>query len=130
VLLLLTAYLVLSIVTLPFLDALWFGEVPLLALIQVPKTALAAWLRTDMVMPAIAAMGWSRGSFSPDYLMARPYALAIAYVLALGVVFLVLCVCGQLSRSPRRWVWLTLAAAFVDFAFTLWFAGGPGLTIY
>src|SRR4028119_924563 len=73
-----TAYFVASILTLPFLDALWLGEVPVLALVQVPKTAFAGWLRTDVVMPAIVALGQSRGSFSPDYLLARPYALALA----------------------------------------------------
>jgi hypothetical protein len=129
VLQLVTAYFFASILTLPFIDALWFGEVPVLALIQLPKIAPAGWLRSDVVMPAIRAMGLSRGSFSPDFILARPYGLAIAYVLILGVVFVVLWISGQMSRSSR-WVWITLGAALIDFVFTLWFAGGPGLTIY
>jgi hypothetical protein len=128
---LVAGYFVVSIVTLPFLDAVWFGELPLLALVQLPKTALAGWLRTDVVMPAIAALGLSRGSFSPDYVMARPYALALAYVpVVLGVVAIMLWTRRRPDRWPRRWGWIALAAAATDFAATLWFAGGPGLTVY
>ena len=129
---LVTGYFVASIVTLPFLDAVWFSEVPVLALVQLPKTALAGWLRTDVVMPAISALGMSRGSFSPDYLMARPYALALAYAsVVLGVGAVALWDRRQSDRRPRRRAWIALlAAAATDFAATLWFAGGPGLTIY
>ena len=35
-------------------------------------------------MRAIEASGYSRGSFSPDYFNARPYALALAYLAAAG----------------------------------------------
>src|SRR3954468_21215999 len=76
----LTAYFVVSIITLPFLDALWLGELPLPGIVQLPKTAFAGWLRTAVVMPALGPLGRSRGSFSPDYMTARPYALAIAYL--------------------------------------------------
>lgn len=128
-----TGYFVASILTLPVLDSLWLGEIPLLALIHIPKTAIAHWLRTDVVMPIVSAAGWSRGSFSPDYIMARPYALAIAYVMLLGFVFVALGVGRRVMRSPGvpwRWVGITLIAAAVDFAAMLWLAGGPGLTIY
>jgi hypothetical protein len=56
--------------------------------------------------------------------------LATAYVLVLSVVSGVLWRSGQLKRASRLWVWSTLATAVTDFAFTLWFAGGPGLTVY
>lgn len=124
-----TAYFVVSSLTLPFIDALWMGEVPLLAVIQLPKTALAGWLRTDVVMPAIGALGLSSGSFSPDYVMARPYALAIAYLAFLGLVFLSLWFTKQMKGSCRRWLWITLIAAAIDFGFTLYFAGRT-LTVY
>ena len=124
------AYFVASILTLPFLNAIWLGEVPLLALVQLPKVVLAGWLRTDVVMPAIGALGLSRGSFSPDYGMARPYALALAYLVVLGVLFGTLRITGRMPRARFRWACVTLLVAAVDFAFTLWFADGPALTIY
>ena len=126
----LTAYFVASSLTLPFLSALWLGSVPLLALVQLPKTMFAGWLRTDVVMPTIAALGVSRGSFSPDYMMARPYALAAAYLLLLGLVFILLRVGTRATRSRRRWGRITLLAAAVDFALTLFFADGRALTVY
>jgi hypothetical protein len=37
-------------------------------------------------MVAIQHLGLSRGSFSPDYILARPYALAIAYLIPLSIL--------------------------------------------
>lgn len=125
-----TVYFVASIATLPFLDSLWMGEVPLLALVQLPKVGLADGLRAQVVMPAISAMGLSRGSLSPDFGLARPYALALAYLLMLGVVFGLLRICKRMSPQARRWACVTLIVAAVDFGMTLWFAGGPGLSVY
>jgi hypothetical protein len=130
VLQLLWAYFLASIVTLPFIDSWWVGEIPMLALIQLPKTALAGWLRTDVVMPLIKSLGLSRGSFSPDYGMARPYAMVLAYAIVLGVALLALRMTRQITMSSRLWIWITLAAAVIDCACTLWLARGPGLTIY
>jgi hypothetical protein len=72
-------YCVLSIVTLPFVNVIWLGEVPLFLVFQVPKMFLALWLRKNVVMETIKMFGYSKGSFSPDYLMARPYGLGLAY---------------------------------------------------
>jgi hypothetical protein len=123
-------YLVVSMATLPFIDTLWLGEVPLLALPQVPKTELANWLRRHVVMPAIKGMGVSRGSFSPDWGLARPYALAAAYLMALGPGLIIVWVRARAVGQRRVWVWVVVLAAVVDFFCTLWFGGGPGLTIY
>jgi hypothetical protein len=43
-------YFVICAVTLPFLDTLWLGEFPVLALIQLPKVALAKWCQHELVM--------------------------------------------------------------------------------
>src|SRR5262245_60626594 len=69
-------YFVISMATLPFIDALWLSELPVLAVPQLPKLLIAGWFRTGVVMPAISGLGLSSGSYSPDYIMARPYALA------------------------------------------------------
>jgi len=99
----LLVYCAVSILTLPFINRVWFGEIPVIALIQVPKTRFVGWLRTDVVMPVIRMLGLSRGSFSPDYLLARPY---------------------------RAWCIALLLAAAIDYCLTLALAGGPGLSIY
>ena len=127
----LSAYLVVSVATLPFLDAIWIGELPVLALVQLPKIGLAERIRTGLVMPAIAALGMSSGSFSPDYLMARPYALAAAYLVALAPVLLLVAWRTRMARRHvRRWALILLAVAVVDFIATLSLAGGPGFSIY
>lgn len=125
-----TVYFVASIATLPFLDSLWMGEVPLLALVQLPKVAVADGMRRGVVMPAIRWMGLSSGSFSPDYVRARPYALALAYLLFFGLVFLIVWIGGRRVSSARRWRWIALSAAVIDFGMTVWFARGPGLSVY
>src|SRR4029078_5978016 len=79
-------YCALSCLTLPFIGRVWLGELPVLAVIQLPKIALADWLRTHVVMEAITFLDFSRGSCSPDYILARPYALAIAYLIPMAVI--------------------------------------------
>jgi hypothetical protein len=124
------AHCVVSVLTLPFIDELWLGEVPVLVVVQTAKTALAGWLRTEVVMRAIAALGLSRGSYSPDYAAAGPWALAIVYLAPLAVLLGLLWVRTRPAQPVRFWACLLLVAAAVDFCFTLRFASGPGLTIY
>jgi hypothetical protein len=126
----LIAYCVASLLTLPLLDALWFGEVPLLAIIQLPKTEFAHWLRTNVVMEAITMLGWSQGSFSPDYIAARPYALAIAYLLPLGLLLAVIWARTRMAHPYGVWACVLLMVATLDFWCTLALAGGPGLSVY
>ena len=126
---LLAAYFLVSSLTLPFMGRWWFGSIPPLALIQVPKIEPANQLRTDAVMPAMRRLGLSRGSFSPDYGLARPYALAIVYVIPFALAALV----WLRTRPSRRFRGLTLAMlvlAVVDYATTLIFADSRSLTIY
>lgn len=122
---------VLSCLTLPFMGRVWLGELPVLAVIQLPKILVAGWLRTHVVMEAITLLGLSQGSFSPDYILARPYALALAYMIPmaiLGVIILRRC-----SFSDERLRFVAVAAlvlAVLDYACTLTFADGRTLTIY
>ena len=127
----LIGYFIFSTITLPFIGRVWLGEIPVLALLQLPKTIFAGWLRTQIVMKAVKPLGLSQGSLSPDYLTARPYALAIAY-LALGVVVVIIS-WGKLRSDRRRRRLLLLAfllAAGLDFWATLFFASGRSLTLY
>jgi hypothetical protein len=125
----LTAYLAVSALTLPVMDALWVGEIPLLALPQVPKVTLAKWVRTEVVVAYMRAHGLSKGSPSPDSIAARPYALAITYLVPLGALLGLVALRTGLAPH-RRWVVALVAVAALDFYLTLTLAGGSGFTIY
>lgn len=121
----------LSCLTLPFIGRVWLGQVPILAVIQLPKIAIAGWLRTHVVMETITFLGFSRGSFSPDYILARPCALALAYLIPLAFIGVV-----SLRRFRFRDEQLGFLAvalpvmAVIDYVCTLIFADGRSLTIY
>ena len=123
-------YCVVSIATLPFLDAIWLSEIPVLALVQVPKLLIAGWLRTGVVMAAIRAMGLSSGSFSPDYVLAGPYALGITYLIALLGVLGNAWHRTRLVHPYRAWACVLVVVAVLDFYLTLEYSSRPGLTVY
>src|SRR5690349_13927469 len=97
-------YCAISCLTLPFISRLWLGELPVLAVIQFPKLAIAGWLRTHVVMEAITFLGFSSGSFSPDYMLARPYALAIVHLIPMVIVGVMGLYPVQRIASRRRFV--------------------------
>jgi hypothetical protein len=123
-------YFVISAVTLPFLDTWWLGELPLLALIQLPKVALAHWCQWDLVMKGMHIAGLSKGSVSPDLIASRPWGLLLAYFFALVPIFAVVWFHTRMTQPYGRAASMLAAAAVIDFVVTLLLAGGPGLTIY
>lgn len=124
------AYCIISILTLPLMNVVWLGEIPLLAVIQIPKIAVASWLRQDVVMEVIKILGWSKGSFSPDYIMARPYGLGLAYSIPLILVSLSLLLPGCSSGRHRRLTLIFFAALLVDGVFTCVFTDRRSLSLY
>jgi len=126
----LVSYFVTSAVSLPFLSALWLGEVPILVAPQIPKIAIASWLRRGVVMPLIRYLGLSSGSFSPDYETARPYALALAYILPVLAVLATARAHTRKDGRYRFWSCLLLCAAVLDYVLTLRLGVTPGLTLY
>ena len=126
----LAAYGVLSIITLPLIDVWWIGELPMLALPQVPKTGIADELRRAMVMHLLGPLGLSRGSFSPDWTLARPYALAVVYVVPLTVWLTMIARRTGMQPPHRHWAIAVVVLAIIDYAMTLLLASGPGLSIY
>ena len=126
----LVGYCCLSMLTLPFLNSLWLGEVPVLAVIQLPKTLPAIWARTGIVMPAIRVLGVSRGSFSPDYILARPYGLLLVYLVPAAAIAGCAFVSTPAPKSGKRLPALVLVLLSIDYVLTLMLAGGPGLTVY
>jgi hypothetical protein len=123
-------YLLLSSVTIPFSNAIWVGELPLLALVQVPKVSLANWLRHLMVMHVLVPIGLSRGSYSPNWTLARPAALAVAYVMPLILLLGVVLWRRGAGKSWRKWLLLVMVLAVVDYFMTLAFASTRALTLY
>ena len=126
----LVLYCIVSMATLPFVNWLWLGELPVIAVLQLPKLLLAEWLRTDVVMPAIKGLGLSSGAFSPDYTMARPYALVVAYLLPIVVVLVTAALRSRMASPYRLWSCLLLCAAALDCLLTLKLASSPGLSLY
>lgn len=124
------AYCIISILTLPLMNALWLGEIPLLALIQIPKISIAGWLRTEVVMEAIKALGCSKGSFSPDYSTARPYGLGLAYSIPLFLVSLSLLIPACSSWRHRRLAMIFFAVLIVDGFCTYFFTSRRSLSLY
>jgi hypothetical protein len=119
-----------SVVTLPFVDALWLGELPVVAALQVPKVLIAGWIRMGVVMPAIEGLGLSSGSFSPDYSTARPYALALAYLIPVVALLAVTWLRTRMAKPYRFWSCLLLCVAALDYLLTLRLTHTPGLTLY
>ena len=124
-------YSAVSTLTLPFLNSLWLGELPVLGLFQLPKLPLAHWIRVHVVMEVINRLGLSSGSFSPDYGMARPYALMITYLIPVVVVLAL----GwrrirPVNRKPGSLVIVYLIATAIDFVATLLLAGNRNVSMY
>jgi len=126
----LAGYFALSLATLPLLNAFWIGELPVLALVQLPKIAVASWLRREVVMEAIRLLGLSRGSASPDLLLARPYGLAPVYLFPVGVTLAVTWARTRLRPPYRKWCVIVICLAVADFVATLVLGAGRSLTIY
>jgi hypothetical protein len=125
-------YYLVSIVTLPALNAIWYGELPLLAVIQLPKVEPARYLRTHVVMPLIQDLGLSRGSYSPDLTLASPLALAIVCLVPMLLLLAYLLCQRGFFRRHIRLVAAVAVLAIIDFGWTLMFASPAhgGLSIY
>ena len=127
----LVAYFAVCTITVPFMDAWWlFGEVPVLALVQVPKVEAADEVQHFLVMKFFPATGLSLGSYSPDSTRARPWALAAVYLVVIGLMLGVVWFRRGMRPPWRRWAIVVVAMGVIDCMMTLWFAGGPGFTIY
>jgi hypothetical protein len=128
----LMVYYLVSIVTLPALNAIWIGELPLLAVIQLPKTEPAMLLRAHVVMPLIQDLGLSRGSYSPDLTLASPVAMAIVCLVPMLLLLALSLWRRDFCRRHIRLVAGVAVLAIVDFGWTLMFASARngGLSIY
>jgi hypothetical protein len=123
-------YFVLSIATLPYEDSLWLGEAPVLAILQLPKTDFAHWSCSIIIYRVMGPLGLSRGSFSPDWSAAKPYALALAYVIPIGGMLAVIAWRTRMAAPYRYWAVALVTLAVIDYLMMRAYASGPGLSIY
>jgi len=121
-------YFLASALTLPFADDVWFGEVPLLAFIQMPKGFVKSIVQSAL-MSLVSASGLSSGSHSPDYIATHFWAMGVmTTVPALTLAGSLL----RLQRVPRRrWlVGAVLLSASLDAIVTFWFEQSSRLSLY
>ena len=79
----LTAYFVVSAATLPFVNLVWIGELPLLALVQLPKLGFASGLR-GIISELFGPVRKSMMLFALDDTGASFFALVLAYLIPLA----------------------------------------------
>lgn len=118
----------LSSLTLPLANYLWLGEVPVLALIQLPKSFLKSIIQA-ILLRGVHAFGLSQGSPSPDSIATHGWALLLASLFpALVLIGFFL----SLPRGPKRriLVSLVLILAIVDGLVTGWFDSHSRLKLF
>ena len=126
----LTTYFVISIVTIPSVNSIWIGELPVLALIQCPKTVPANSMRYYYAARLAKKLNISKGSFSPDYEFARPFALIIVYAFPLLILMFFYTLFVKDKKGTVKYVLILLFFAVLDCLYTLYFSHTPSLTIY
>ncbi|MEW6160292.1 MAG: hypothetical protein AB1813_22895 [Verrucomicrobiota bacterium] len=130
VLRILLCYFVISLVTLPLVDSVWIGELPVLALVQIPKLWLAKFFRKEVVMEVMRAWGLSSGSYSPDLIKARPYGLALAYLSPFAAAAMGARMWWEIVRPHKRMLWVLALLIVADFFSTLLLSDRRFLTLY
>ncbi len=122
-------YYIYSFITLPFADELWLGELPPLALVQLPKSLLNHRIQ-DFLISLLPRFGLASGSPSPDLMLTGPWALGLTVTLpALAILFVALLTLPR-TRSRRPLIAVLLTAAAVDAAATFWYDATHSLKIF
>ena len=122
------SYYVVSALSLPFAGRFWVGELPVLAVPQLPKSFLKSAFQ-HLLLGMVEALGLSRGSRSPDYL--ATHDLALGLMLALPAVALAVALLLP-KRVPNRgwWIAAVLLGAAIDAAVTFWFDHSFSLKLF
>lgn len=116
----LTIYGLVSMLTVLFSQLTWLGMVAF-NVVQLPKWALADWLRTDVVMKAAIELGWSRPSpidGSPVWPYSVAVAMVISYLVPLAIALGVIGWRTRLAQPYRVWTVALLIVAALDFCLT------------
>ena len=122
------SYFAVSALTLPFANTIWFGELPPLALIQLPKSFLKSAVH-EILMFVIYSLGMSRGSVSPDYIATHDWAMGVmtaAAALLLVAAFLLL----RRVSCRGKLIAIVLICASIDGIVTFWFDNAFNLKLF
>jgi hypothetical protein len=121
-------YYLLSALTLPIVNKLWFGELPLFGIVQLPKSFLKSIVH-DALMFVMNGVGLSRGSFSPDYIATHGLAMV---VMTTAPALLLIVVLKLFRRLPHRGrlIAVVFVCATIDAVVTLWFDAVSSLKLY
>jgi hypothetical protein len=121
------SYFLVSALTLPFVNRLWFGEFPPLAIVQLPKSFFKSIVH-QVLMSLVDSFGLSRGSASPDFNAIHGWAM-IATV-SVPALFVIMVFSLMRSLPRRRLIGAILICATLDAMVTLWFDGVSHLKLY
>jgi hypothetical protein len=119
-----------SILTLPFANDWWIGEMPVFAIVQIPKIKLMSVFHNALVS-LLPTLGLASGSASPDLILTHPWALGLTVTLPALTLF---CSITLLRRVARRRILIITVFAFafacIDAAVTFWFDSTSRLSLF
>ncbi|MFO0913633.1 MAG: hypothetical protein U0795_11800 [Pirellulales bacterium] len=121
-------YYLLSALSLPLVNRVWLGELPLLALIQLPKMWLKGIIQHGLTY-LMRMLGQSSGSFSPDYLATHGLAVVLMALVPMLVVISCLALWPHLANR-RRLILMVLVSGLIDGAVTIGFARVSALNLF
>lgn len=122
------SYYAASSLTLPFANSVWLGELPVLALVQLPKS----WAHDkvqNLIMAYMRSHGLSSGSPSPDMIRSSPWAFAVVFCVP-AIVVLTMAAVSRNLRQSRTLIVLFLLLAVIDAAVTIWFERTSSLSLF
>jgi len=120
-------YYAMSALTLPFVNRLWLGEIPLLAIFQLPKSFLKSIIQ-KILLSMIHFFGLSHGSTSPDY--AATHGWAMIATVTLPALFVIAVFSLMRSSAHRHLLAAILICTGLDAVVTLWFDSASNLKLY
>ena len=123
----LVLYYLLSSVTLPFANRFWLGEIPPLALIQIPKSWLHHEIQAGLIW-LLHVLEMNSGSTSPDMIRTQPWAMTMMCMLPPATVLLA-ARCLR-WRCPRYQLAILIVLAACDAAVTFWFERTSSLSLF
>jgi len=126
--LLLAGYYAISAGTLPFVDSVWIGELPVFAVWQLPKVFLHDYAQT-FFMWMLSVLGWSSGSPSPDMIATQPYAM-MAMVVLPGCVLLGLAAVSRSLKKVSASAIVLVSLAVIDAGVSFWFEQTSRLSLF